>query len=521
MKGIDSLGFKISDPESINDENFKILLNRINPECAELNFSSNGKAREIVTFLAKISEANGFDLSQIRGAVEADPIGRLMINGTLCIPVEAGFDYLAILTEEVKVLPKYRSFQVNGSNFTNAGSDSVQELGYTIAMAVEYLSKLTDRGIAPGEVAKRMRFSFGTGSSYFIEIAKLRAARILWQIVANAYKAVEKDPWRMEIHCTTSSWNATIYDPYVNMLRTQTEAMSAILGGTDSLTVNPFDSAFRDAGEFSERIARNQQLILKEEAYFNKVADPSSGSYYIENLTALIAENSWKLFLEVEELGGFISALRSGFIQKKVSETAARRKNNIASRKEILTGTNQYPEFSEKIESELSPLTAPVNSSDNIDAEVEPVRLSRGSEKIEKVRIAVDNAARRPVVFMLKIGNHAMGKARAQFSAGFFGCAGYRIIENENYVNVNEAAKAALDTGSDIVVICSSDDEYTLYAPAIFDKLAGKAIVVIAGKPENIESLKSKGLENFIDTRSNLTDTLKFYNSKLGLKQNL
>ena len=261
-----------------------------------------------------------------------------MINGTFCIPVEAGFDYLASLTDEVKILPNYRSLQVNGSNFTNAGSDSVQELGYTIAMAVEYLSKLTERGLAPGEVAKRMRFSFGTGSNYFMEIAKLRAARILWQIVANGYKAVEKDPWRMEIHCTTSSWNTTIYDPYVNMLRTQTEAMAAILGGTDSLTVNPFDSAFRDAGEFSERIARNQQLILKEEAYFDKVADPSSGSYYIENLTALIAENSWKLFLAVEEKGGFISALRSGYIQKKISETAARRKNDIDHRKEILTG---------------------------------------------------------------------------------------------------------------------------------------------------------------------------------------
>ena len=154
---------------------------------------------------------------------------------------------------------------------------------------------------------------------------------------------------KMDIHCVTSEWNKTIYDPYVNMLRTQTEAMSAILGGTDSLTVEPFDIVFRKPDEFSERIARNQQLILKEEAYFDKVADPAAGSYYIENLTSLIAENAWKLFLEIEEKGGFLACLKSGFIQKKLSESAAKRRNDIATRKTILLGTNQYPHNLEKI----------------------------------------------------------------------------------------------------------------------------------------------------------------------------
>jgi methylmalonyl-CoA mutase len=319
MKGIDSLGFIIEDPESINEKNFRSLLNGINPEGSEINFLSNGRAKEIISLLIKISEQNRFSKPAIRGAVEADPLGKLMLNGMLCIPVEAGFDYLASITKDAAPLPNYRNIQVNGSNFTNAGSSAVQELAFSISMAVEYLSQLTDRGISAEESASKMRFSFGIGSNYFMEIAKLRAARILWALIADAYNSADKNSFRMEVHSVTKVWKDAVSDPYINMLRTQTEAMSAVLGGTDSLTVNPFEIVNNIPDEFSERIARNQQLILKEEAWFDKVADPSAGSYYIENLTALIAEYSWKLFLEIENTGGFISALNSGFVREKIA----------------------------------------------------------------------------------------------------------------------------------------------------------------------------------------------------------
>jgi methylmalonyl-CoA mutase len=319
LKGIDSLGFIIEDPETINEKNFSILLDGIVPEGSEINFLSNGKAKEIISLLIKSSGVNGIKKSALRGAVEADPLGRLMLNGTLCIPVEAGFDYLASLTKDTLSLPDYRNIQVNGSNFVNAGAGTVQELAFSISMAVEYLDQLTRRGISAEEAASKMRFSFGIGSSYFMEIAKLKAARILWSLIADAYAQADKEAFRMEIHSITKVWNDTVTDPYINMLRTQTEAMSAVLGGTDSLTVNPYDIASNTTDEFSERIARNQQLILKEEAWFDKVADPSAGSYYIENLTALVAENSWKLFLGIEYMGGFISALNSGFVQEKIA----------------------------------------------------------------------------------------------------------------------------------------------------------------------------------------------------------
>jgi methylmalonyl-CoA mutase len=185
----------------------------------------------------------------------------------------------------------------------------------------------------------------------------------------------------------TGKFNKTVYDPYVNLLRTQTEAMSAVLGGTDSLTVEPFDIVFRHPDEFSERLARNQQLILKEEAYFDKVADPSGGSFYVENLTCLIAENAWKLFIEVEDQGGFLSCLKSGWIQKKLSESASRRKSNIESGKEILLGTNRFPNLNEKASSEIDLDRVFKTKVPTDGIQIEPINLFRGSEEIERIRL--------------------------------------------------------------------------------------------------------------------------------------
>jgi len=327
MKGIDSLGFIITDPESVNEKNFRILLKDIHIEIIEINFLCNGKAKEILDLIIKITTERELDPVKLCGAIEADPIGRLMGNGKLCVPVEEGFDYLASLTGSAKAFPNFRTVHLNASHFNNSGADIVQELAFGISMGSEYITQLTERGISADIAASKIRFSFGIGSDYFPEIAKLRAARLLWSVVINGFQPAHSKSIKMDIHCVTSEWNKTEYDPYVNMLRTQTEAMSAILGGTDSLTVEPYDIAFRKPDEFSERIARNQQLILKEEAYFDKVADPAGGSYYIENLTYLIADNAWKLFLEVEDQGGFLSALKSGFIRKKLSESAVKRKN--------------------------------------------------------------------------------------------------------------------------------------------------------------------------------------------------
>jgi methylmalonyl-CoA mutase len=275
--------------------------------------------------LIGIKSERGLNDYDIRGAIEADPLGRLVKNGTLCIPVEAGFDYLAELTKAAAVLPGIKTIHIDAGYFRNAGSGIVRELAYGLSSGSEYMSQLTGRGIDARMAASKIRFSFGIGPDYFMEIAKLRAARLLWSLVLKGYDPENHESLTMYIHSVTSRRNKTVDDPYVNMLRTQTEAMSAVLGGTDSLTVEPFDAVFRKPDEFSERIARNQQLILKEEAYFDRVADPAAGSYYVENLTKMIAEKSWELFVEMEDRGGFLSALESGYLMDRISQSAAKR----------------------------------------------------------------------------------------------------------------------------------------------------------------------------------------------------
>jgi methylmalonyl-CoA mutase len=391
MNGIDSLGFMITEPESITERNFDLLLERIFLGGVEVNFSSNGKAREIIELIINYVKKSYSDPDKIRGAIEADPLGRLMVNGTLCIPPEDGFDYLASVVRSSASLPHFRTINANASNFTNAGADVVTELAFGISMGNEYLAQLTDRGISADIGASKIRFSFGTGSNYFSEIAKLRAARLLWSVVTSGYNPENGKNIKMDIHCVTGKFNKTVYDPYVNLLRTQTEAMSAILGGTDSLTIEPFNTVFRHPDEFSERLARNQQLILKEEAYFDKVADPSGGSYYIENLTNLIADNAWKLFLKIEDQGGFLSNLKSGWIQKKLSESASRRKADIESGKEILLGTNRFPDLNEKAPSGLD-LSRVFKAEIRLDdIQIEPIKLFRGSEEIELIRLEKEN----------------------------------------------------------------------------------------------------------------------------------
>jgi methylmalonyl-CoA mutase len=319
----------------------------------------------------------------------------------------------------------------------------------------------------------------------------------------------------MYIGATTSKYNKTIFDAYVNMLRTQTEAMSATLGGVDSLTVLGYDIACKPADDFSERIARNQQLLLKEESHFDKITDPGAGSYYIETLTQEIAAQAWKLFLEIDEQGGFLAAIKAGNVQKAVKETAAARFKAVANRREILLGTNQFPNFNENA---LSKIGQPDNYACDCQQIVETLLPVRAAEEFEMLRLATEKSGKRPKVFMLTIGNLAMRLARAQFSANFFACSGYEIIDNLGFSTVEEGIAAARKTEADVIVLCSSDEEYAELAPAAYRTIhAGsekkKEIFVIAGAPACMEELKAAGIENFIHVRSNVLETLKDFNN--------
>ncbi|MDR2835944.1 MAG: methylmalonyl-CoA mutase family protein [Bacteroidales bacterium] len=509
--GVNSLGF-IFGKDDFSEEDIKSLLQEIDIENIEINFISLSLSVKYVKFLRNIAINRKLDLAKVHGSNEYDTLSYLLLTGTTpCGEINCKCAQEMILENE-NLLPNYKLLTINAKHFNNAGATIVQELAFGMAMGAEYLDKLIEAGKNVDEISKFLRFNFAVGSNYFLEIAKIRAARYLWAKIVEAYKPNNLNSAKIDIHCETSRWNKTVYDPYVNMLRVTTEAMSAILGGTNSLNVLPFDIIFEEPTDFSYRIARNVQLILKEEAHFGKIIDPGAGSYYIENLTNSLIENAWDLFLEVQEKGGFSTAFKKEFIQNLIEKTAKLRDKNIAIRKEILLGTNQYPNFTEQI----SNLQIEKCCNENLEYKVaKPIKLYRASEEFEEMRQLTDKQAKRPVVFMLTIGNLSMRKARAQFACNFFGCAGFEVIDNNGFETIKEGLTEAKNKKADIIVLCSSDGEYEQFGIEL--KKQTEKIIAIAGNPECRPSLEKEGITNFISVRSNVLEELKNYQKILGL----
>lgn len=508
-KGVDSLGFIFKSDDIITKENIIKLIEGI-PVEVELNFSAPTHKCALQTAVVEAFDELKIS-STAKGSINFDPLGQLTVKKEMCGSVDTILSNIGTLTGKASSLKNFKTVSVNAKHFNNAGATSVQELAFGLAVGNEYLVKLIEGGLTIDQAASRLRFNFGVRNAYFIEIAKLRAARFLWARIVEAYNPKDKAVATMDIHCETSEYNKTIYDPYVNMLRTQTEAMSATLGGANSLTVLPFDSIYTESSNFSERIARNQQLLLKEESYFDKIADPSAGSYYIENITDSIVDEAWKLFLEIEDKGGYLAAVKEGFIQKLVKESASAKTKNIAQRRSSLLGTNQYPNTSESVIKAIDEKKAFAKNSANSDS----IELVRGAQAFEELRLATEKSGKRPKVFMLTYGHLAMRLARSQFSGNFFGCAGYEIIDNLGFDTPEAGVEAAIKAGADVVVLCSSDAEYAEAAPKAFKALNNKAMFVVAGAPECMDDLKAQEIEHFINVKSNLLETLQFFNNQL------
>lgn len=520
MKGVNSLAFVFNDCKEWTVEDMAVLLEDICLEAIEVNFVSKCHACSIAEAFAAYVKKGSWDLKKVVASVEYDPFGKYALYGKFKKGQDFVIGQAAKMVQSTAELSKLRTLAVNGKNFSNAGSSIVQELGFSLAQGAEYLTVLTDQGLAVDAVAKKIKFNLAVSANYFMEIAKLRAGRMLWAQIVKAFGPECDCACKMNVHAETGSWNKTIYDPYVNMLRTQTEAMSASIGGADSITVLPFDAVYEQPTEFSERIARNQQLLLKEESHFDKIVDPAAGSYYLEELTAAVAEQAWSLFIAVQEKGGFLAALKEGFIQAEIKKMAAKRDMNVATRRENLLGTNQFPNFTEKIESGLDASVFAPQDLTVEDAEIETLKPYRGAQAFEALRYKTDEFAKtgkRPMVFMLTIGNLAMRKARAQFACNFFAVAGFTVVDNNGFKTVEEGVEAAKKAGADIIVLCSSDDEYAELAPAAFEATGDSAIFVVAGAPACTEDLKAKGIQHFISVKSNILEELKNYQSLLKI----
>ena len=514
-KGVDSLCFGIS-PKLLRAETIEVLLKDIYPEAVELNFRTCQRAGVILPgLLTDYFKRTGAKLDQLHGSIAFDPFEKML---------HAGFDTSPVIgmagryVDGLAELPLFRCLNVDSVALNNAGAYIYQELGYALAWGNEWLSLLTEQGYGVDEVAGRIKFNMGVSDNYFMEIAKFRAGRLLWAQIVKQYEPQSDAACQMHVCAFTSRYNQTVFDSYVNLLRSQTETMSAALSNVDSIVVTPFDAPYKEPDDFSERLARNQQLLLKEEAHFDKLVDVGGGSYYIEHLTDAIARQAWKLFLEVEADGGFLAQALAGKVQEAVNASNAKRHGDAAKRKEFMLGTNQFPNFNEKSEGKV-----PVELQDGAcdqhgghHAQTLPVlNRSRMASEFEQLRLETEAAAKQPVAFMLTIGNLAMRQARAQFSCNFLACAGYKVVDNLGFKTVEEGVDAALAAGADMVVICSSDDEYAEYAIPAFQYLDGRALFVVAGAPACSEDLKAAGIEHFIHVRVNQLETLKHFNTLL------
>ncbi len=534
-KGITSLGFCL-DKDKLTYHFIKTLLNGIYAPAVALNFSiCPCAAPKLADILVRYYGRMGYDFKSVRGSINVDPIKAMLLKGKN-LSREEVTERLVATVNAAKTLVNYRVVTVNSEAINNSGAYATQELAYALAWGAEYMTMMTEAGVPNYRAARDIRFNMGIGGNYFMEIAKFRAGRLLWAKIVEQYKnpiftTALRNAAKMNVSATTSRFNMTVFDAYVNLLRSQTETMSAALAGVDEITVTPFDVTYEEPTEFAERIARNQQLLLKEEAHFDKVVDPAAGSFYLENLTASMAQEAWRQFLEIQEQGGFFEMVKAGKIQEAVAANLKTRLQDVARRKEVLLGSNQFPNFTEKAGKKIKVVqcnglgqtckggptaSCACGHTGEAGQQIPTLPLARAAEEFESLRLETEAAKKQPVAFMLTIGNLAMRIARAQFSCNFLACAGYKVIDNNGFKSVKDGIKAARKAKADIIVLCSSDDEYAIYAPQAWLELEdAREIFIVAGAPACMEDLQKLGIQNFIHVRSNVLETLKSFNAQL------
>lgn len=497
----------------------------ISPEAIGFYFNSGDQAAAVAPLFLNWASAQQADLTKIEGAFNFDPLGELAATGQLVSPLSALYDAAAELVKTVSsALPRFATLGVSGSPYQNSGASVTEELGIQLATGLEYLRALGQRGIEIDAAAKQIAFTFSLGGNFFMEVAKLRAARVLWaRIVAEL--GGNSSAQAMRQHARTGLFNKTRHDPYVNMLRTTTEALSAVIGGVESLTVGGFDECIRVPEEFSRRIARNTQIILQEECELTAVIDPAGGSWYIEKLTDDVARGAWKFFTEIEAKGGASAALKAGFIQEKIAATRKGREKLLNQRRVSLVGTNQYPNIIEK-SLEPSHIQNPAPQPKAAAAEtIPPLPLARLAVNYEQLRAA--SAAYKaqhghgPKIHLANVNALRRHKARADFTRAFFETGGFEVTGAEGSTDVAKITADAVASGAELVVICGHDEDYMQYVPEICKAIKAakpSLTLILAGMPgEHEAAYKAAGLDTNISVKSDNYATNREFLTKVGV----
>ncbi|MDR2512521.1 MAG: acyl-CoA mutase large subunit family protein [Puniceicoccales bacterium] len=459
----------------------------------------------------------------VRGSLNYDPAGVLAATGVLDIALDKACDNVAALAKLAAAkLPGFTAIGVVTRAYHNAGASAAEELGTAIATGLAYLRVLGERGFHIDAAAAQIAFHFSIGGNFFVELAKLRAARTLWaRIVAELGGSPAAQA--MHQHARTGLLNKTRHDPYVNILRTTTEALGSVIAGVDSLTVGTFDECVRLPNEFSRRVARNTHVILQEECELTSVIDPSGGSWYIEQLTDDIARKAWEFFQKIEAQGGVFAAIKSGLIQESIAATRKEREKLLGQRRLSLVGTNQYPNIQEEPLSETG-LPPPVASFAPAVETAPALPTARLATRYEALRAAATayktQHGHGPRIHLANIGPLRRHKARADFTRGFFETGGFEIAGSEGATDPAVIAKGACDSGAQLVVICGHDEDYITQVPAIAQALKAQAphlTLILAGNPgDNEAAYKAAGLDAYIFVKSDNYETNRQFLAKLG-----
>ena len=445
----------------------------------------------------------------LRGFIDTEIISNYLTTGNFG---ENQVEDAAKLINLAATYPNYKVLTVSGSEYLDSGANQVQEVAYTLNSLVFLIEKLTERNSTVQEVFGNLNFKLGIGSEYFVEIGKFRAFNSLLNEVALKYGVPQQD---YTVLAKTSIWSKSVTDPHTNLLRATTEAMSAILGNVDGILIDAFDKEFSEPSEFSDRIAGNITTILKEESYLGKVANPVDGSYYIEEVSAKIAAKALELFKAVEQDGGFFESFQSESIQTHIAEIRQEKVKLISQRRLPMVGVNKYPNLMETVTSSILSAGEKRNSRLLI-----PRRASLEIEAIrKKTEELVEKTNRRPIVELASYGNLTMRKARAAFAYDFIGVSGFTVREEQGYSSPQEAAEQSAKSDSNVVVICSSDQDYNesaLNYVKTFRALNSEKVLLLAGNPTNIiDDLTKAGLDGCVHIKSDVITTLSAVQNKI------
>ncbi|MDR1132602.1 MAG: acyl-CoA mutase large subunit family protein [Synergistaceae bacterium] len=468
-----------------------------------------GASGDAVKHFAGAAKELGVNPADISGCIGSDPIGAYLETGNLPKDFAALIDELACAIKSARETGTLRTLLLRGAVYHEGGANSAQEVAYVMANAIELISALQERGADVDDFANAVRFEFELGSNFFMEIAKLRAARTVWARIAEEFSADEGSK-RANIFGRTSRFTKTVYDPYVNLLRNATEAFSGVVGGLDGLTVGCFDEAIRPGDEFSRRVARNASIMLREEFHLTRPIDPSGGSWYVESLTEELSSKIWEIIRDVQYKGGMMAAARSGYIQASVNETLQERFKKLSSRSDRAVGTNMYPNLGETRLASPGAKYPKAKAPQNTD--ITPILPHRWTEQFEELRRRTESYKAENGsgvrIFLANMGPVSQHKARADFITGFMEVAGFDILKNDGFPTTGECASAAAESKADIAVICSTDTTYPELVPPLAKAIKTEAPsmkVFLAGAPaeEFKRSYIDAGVDDFINVRSN------------------